>query len=266
MGKHRAKKEISGEKLMFNTREAHPKFLWDDTVEDNINEDKLLQLPLFKIEELAIATNNFNLSNKLEQCGFVAVYRAVAKKEKKKILAYKCLPNESLDAFILDPTKQELLDWKTRLNIIKGISRGLLYLHRDSSGYMSPEYAMEGHFSEKFDVFSYGVLLLEIINGRRNTSFYNNEHFSLAMAATHSLVVESDSANAINWVQHHCKVPWRMKNISNAIETLLRKSIRITFKHVMREANKVADGLAKAGVLRYSNFKSYFQNQQGEST
>ena len=43
------------------------------------------------------------------------------------------------------------------------------------SGYMSPEYAMEGRFSEKSDVFSFGVLLLEIVNGRRNTNFYNDE-------------------------------------------------------------------------------------------
>ena len=36
---------------------------------------------------------------------------------------------------------------------------------------MSPEYAMEGTFSEKSDVFSFGVLVLEIVSGRRNTSF-----------------------------------------------------------------------------------------------
>ena len=41
---------------------------------------------------------------------------------------------------------------------------------------MSPEYAMEGLFSEKSDVFSFGVLILEIISGRKNTSFYNHEH------------------------------------------------------------------------------------------
>ena len=32
----------------------------------------------------------------------------------------------------LDPVKKELLDWKKRFNVIEGISRGLLYLHRDS--------------------------------------------------------------------------------------------------------------------------------------
>jgi serine/threonine protein kinase len=41
---------------------------------------------------------------------------------------------------------------------------------------MSPEYAMEGRFSEKSDVFSFGVLLLEIVSGRRNNSFYDDEH------------------------------------------------------------------------------------------
>jgi hypothetical protein len=37
---------------------------------------------------------------------------------------------------------------------------------------MSPEYAMEGLFSIKSDVFSFGVLLLEIISGRRNSSLH----------------------------------------------------------------------------------------------
>jgi len=33
---------------------------------------------------------------------------------------------------------------------------------------LSPEYATLGQLSEKVDVFSYGVLLLEIVSGRKN--------------------------------------------------------------------------------------------------
>ncbi|KAK3149757.1 hypothetical protein QOZ80_3AG0222290 [Eleusine coracana subsp. coracana] len=36
-------------------------------------------------------------------------------------------------------------------------------------GYMAPEYAVRGHLSVKLDVYSFGVLVLEIVAGRRNT-------------------------------------------------------------------------------------------------
>ncbi|KAH7838330.1 hypothetical protein Vadar_025083 [Vaccinium darrowii] len=39
-------------------------------------------------------------------------------------------------------------------------------------GYISPEYAMHGQFSVKSDVFSFGVLLLEVISGKKTNSFY----------------------------------------------------------------------------------------------
>ncbi|KAI3680606.1 hypothetical protein L6452_35379 [Arctium lappa] len=39
-------------------------------------------------------------------------------------------------------------------------------------GYMSPEYAMDGLFSIKSDVFSFGVLVLEIVSGKKNRGFY----------------------------------------------------------------------------------------------
>ncbi|KAJ1294769.1 hypothetical protein BS78_01G172000 [Paspalum vaginatum] len=42
-------------------------------------------------------------------------------------------------------------------------------------GYMSPEYAMDGVFSTKSDVFSFGVLLLEIVSGKKNRGFYQAE-------------------------------------------------------------------------------------------
>ncbi|XP_071903529.1 cysteine-rich receptor-like protein kinase 25 isoform X1 [Coffea arabica] len=47
-------------------------------------------------------------------------------------------------------------------------------------GYMSPEYAMDGVYSEKSDVFSFGIMILEIMSGKKNTSFYDSDrHLNL---------------------------------------------------------------------------------------
>ncbi|KAJ1409568.1 S-locus glycoprotein domain [Sesbania bispinosa] len=108
----------------------------------------------------------------------------------EQMLVYEFMPNKSLDAFLFDPLQKKVLDWRKRFNIIEGIARdfGLARIFKGGEddeantrrvvgtyGYMPPEYAMEGLFSEKSDVYSFGVLLLEIVSGRRNTSFHNNE-------------------------------------------------------------------------------------------
>ncbi|XP_074272128.1 G-type lectin S-receptor-like serine/threonine-protein kinase At1g11300 isoform X2 [Silene latifolia] len=231
-------------------------------------------LPLFNLEKLLTATNDFSEGNKLGQGGFGPVYKGeledgqqiavkrlskasgqgieefmnevvvISKLQHKnlvkllgccvdgeeKLLVYEYMPNKSLDSFLFDSRHKEQLDWEKRLNIIKGICRGLLYLHRDSRlriihrdlkasnilldegldpkisdfgmarifdpkqdqartlriastyGYMSPEYAMEGRFSEKSDVYSLGVLLLEIVSGKKNHFLYDETLNLLAYA------------------------------------------------------------------------------------
>jgi serine/threonine protein kinase len=38
-------------------------------------------------------------------------------------------------------------------------------------GYLAPKYATFGQFSDKVDVYSFGIVLLEIISGRKNIDF-----------------------------------------------------------------------------------------------
>ena len=44
------------------------------------------------------------------------------------------------------------------------------------SGYMAPEYALHGQFSVKSDIFSFGVLILEIVSGLKNSGIRHGEN------------------------------------------------------------------------------------------
>jgi serine/threonine protein kinase len=40
---------------------------------------------------------------------------------------------------------------------------------------MSPEYVMRGQYSTKSDVFSFGILVIEIVTGQKNAGHYFDE-------------------------------------------------------------------------------------------
>ncbi|KAL6506868.1 hypothetical protein OROHE_022305 [Orobanche hederae] len=44
-------------------------------------------------------------------------------------------------------------------------------------GYMAPEYAMRGYLTDKADVYSFGIVALEIVSGRSNTNYRPKEEF-----------------------------------------------------------------------------------------
>ncbi|KAK9272313.1 hypothetical protein L1049_002684 [Liquidambar formosana] len=136
----------------------------------------------------------------------------------ESLLVYEYVANKSLDQFIFDKSKIQMLNWKQRLDIIVGTAEGLAFLHGGSQiriihrdikssnvlldenfkpkiadfglarcfaadvshistgiagtlGYMAPEYLVRGQLTDKADVYSYGVLVLEIVCGRRNNVY-----------------------------------------------------------------------------------------------
>ncbi|GMN61945.1 hypothetical protein TIFTF001_031035 [Ficus carica] len=64
-------------------------------------------------------------------------------------------------------------------------------------GYMAPEYASDGLFSIKSDVFSFGILVLEIISGKKNRGFFHQD-------------------DSLNLTGH----AWRLWNEGNALELI----------------------------------------------
>ncbi|KAH6835577.1 hypothetical protein C2S53_003119 [Perilla frutescens var. hirtella] len=122
----------------------------------------------------------------------------------ERVLIYEYLQNKSLDYLLFDPDRKTVLTWPKRYEIIMGIARGLLYLHHDSSGYMAPEYANYGKFSVKSDIFSLGVVLIEIISGKKNRGFEDCHHY-------HSLL-------------SHAWLLWKEKRIMEVMDKCLNNT------------------------------------------
>ncbi|CAL5393093.1 unnamed protein product [Camellia sinensis] len=121
----------------------------------------------------------------------------------EKMLIYEYMPNKSLDYFIFGlriihrdlKASNILMDIDMNPKISEfGMARSFRGNETEANtnkvvrtyGYMSLEYAVDGLFSVKLDVFSFGVLVLEIMSRKKNRGFYHPDHHLNLLASVHA--------------------------------------------------------------------------------
>nr|CAB3450532.1 unnamed protein product [Digitaria exilis]CAB3505121.1 unnamed protein product [Digitaria exilis] len=92
----------------------------------------------------------------------------------QRLLVYEFMSNKTLDDHLFNKA-YTVLPWNIRLEIALGAAEGLMYLHEGlevqvmgTLGYAAPDYIETGHLTTKSDVWSFGVVLYEILTGRRS--------------------------------------------------------------------------------------------------
>ncbi|TVU17327.1 hypothetical protein EJB05_33352, partial [Eragrostis curvula] len=85
----------------------------------------------------------------------------------RDIKASNVLLDEYLEAVVADFGLAKLVD--------HGVSH-IVTLVRGTIGRIPPEAVMVGHSSEKTDIFGFGLLLMEIVTGRKTLELHENEH------------------------------------------------------------------------------------------
>ncbi|GJY96803.1 probable serine/threonine-protein kinase PBL15 [Tanacetum coccineum] len=118
--------------------------------------------------------------------------------DEERLLVYEFMPRGSLENHLFRRISV-CLPWGNRLKIAIGAAKGLAFLHGAESpdfnaklsdfglatmgpegsnthvttrvmgtyGYAAPEYVNTGHLTTKSDIYSYGVVLLELLTGKR---------------------------------------------------------------------------------------------------
>ncbi|OEL36875.1 hypothetical protein BAE44_0002107 [Dichanthelium oligosanthes] len=153
-----------------------------DAIEKFLQMQQMLGGPLrFANTDLTAITSHFR--GKLGQGGYGSVYKGVLLPGEAQV-AVKMLSNSKCNGEELiseihnwqDPPYQcgascgdKSFSWDKLNEIALGIARGVNYLHQ---GWEAPEMVSRsfGIISSKFDVYSFGMLLLEMAGGRRNAN------------------------------------------------------------------------------------------------
>ncbi|XP_019106194.1 uncharacterized protein LOC109135531 [Beta vulgaris subsp. vulgaris] len=107
-------------------------------------------------------------------------------------------------------------------------------------------------------VFSSPIPMMEI-NSAEVYAIFRAIKISMACEEikTQSIIIESDSANAVAWSNAGCGGPWNLNFLLNFIRNTAKSHRNIHISHKGRSSNMVADALAKQGLRRENEFLAW---------
>ncbi|XP_048490521.1 probable LRR receptor-like serine/threonine-protein kinase RFK1 isoform X3 [Beta vulgaris subsp. vulgaris] len=138
-------------------------------------------------------------------------------------------------------------------------------------GYMAPEYAIWGHLSYKVDVYSFGIVTLEIISGRSNSCYVpTDDFFCLLDWACHL----QQSGNYLELVDQRLGCNYNIEEAEKIVNVALictnaAASERPTMSEVvnmlegkMAIPDEVPDFRAYTNDLRFRSIKGIYQHRE----
>ncbi|OMO82779.1 hypothetical protein COLO4_22841 [Corchorus olitorius] len=123
-----------------------------------------LQVGFFTFRQMKAATNNFDTANKIGEGGFGSVYKGELLDG--TIIAIKKLSSRSRQGDREFLNELGMISRLQHPNLVK--MYGCCIEGAQLLGYMAPEYALWGYLTYKADVYSFGIVALEIVAGKRN--------------------------------------------------------------------------------------------------